>query len=77
MPPPLTVSPVLPEVRVVVTVTFAAGAADSEMPTLPMAPCATDSVLELATIEPVVPVVGPVQATPLRVKAVGLTLVPL
>src|SRR6266700_3915015 len=42
-PPPVTDRPLLPEVNDVATVTFAAGAADSEIPTVPVPPCATDS----------------------------------
>ena len=75
--PPLTLSPVLPEVRAVLTVTFAEGAADSEMPTVPVWLWATDSVVALAWMAPVVPVTPPVQVTPLRVNVVGLVLVPL
>ena len=75
--PPLTLSPVLPEVRAVLTVTFAVGAADSEMPTVPVWPWATDSVVALAWMAPVVPVTLPVQVAPLRVNVVGLVLVPL
>ena len=60
-----------------VTVTLAVGAADSEMPTVPVAPWATDSVVALAWMLPVVPVTPPVQVTPLRVNVVGLVLVPL
>ena len=72
----MTVSPLSPDVRVVVTVTFADGAADSDSPNVPVEPCVTDSVVGLATMLPVVPVTPPVQVTPLRVNAVGLVLVP-
>ena len=72
----MTDKPLFPDVRVVATVTLPAGAADSEMPTVAEPPCGTFSEAGLAVIEPPVPVVCPVQATPLRVKAAGLALVP-
>ena len=57
--PPVTDRPVLPAVRAVVTVTFAAGAADSERPTVPVVPWVTDSAGDVATMVPVaVPVVS-------------------
>ena len=57
--PPVTDRPVLPAVRAVVTVTFAAGAADSEIPTVPVVPWVTDSEVEVAWMLPVVvPVVS-------------------
>ncbi len=77
VPPPVTVSPLSPEVRVVVTVTFADGAADSDSPNVPVEPCFTDTAVGLATMLPVVPVTLPVQVAPLRVNVVGLVLVPL
>jgi hypothetical protein len=76
VPPLVTDRPLLPEARVVATVTLLAGAADSDTPTVAELPCATLSVAGLTVIEPLVPVVWPVQVTPLRVKAVGLVLVP-
>ncbi len=76
-PPPVTDRPLLPEVNDVATVTFAAGAADSEIPTVPVPPCATDNADVLATMLPVEPVTWPVQVTPLSVNTVGLVLVPL
>ena len=57
--PPVTESPVFPAVRAVVTVTFAAGAADSEIPTVPVVPWVTDSEVDVAWMLPVVvPVVS-------------------
>jgi hypothetical protein len=75
--PPVTDSPVLPEVRAVLTVTLDDGAADSEIPTVPLAPCCTVSEVELATRLPVLPPTWPVHAVPFSVNAVGLVLVPL
>ena len=72
----MTDRPVLPDVRLVVTVTLLAGAADSETPTVPVLPCVTDSEVWLAVMVPPPPVVWPVHATPFRVNAVGLVLVP-
>ena len=53
-PPELTDSPVLPEVRATVTVTFDVGAVDSETPKVPVEPWVTDSEAGLATTAGVV-----------------------
>src|SRR5580692_10731637 len=49
VPPELTDRPVLPEVRLTVTVTLAEGAVDRDTPNVPVAPCVTDSDVGLAT----------------------------
>jgi hypothetical protein len=69
------VSPLLP-LLVTVTVTFAAGAEDSDTPTVPVEPWTTDSEAWLTVMVPPPPVAWPVHATPFRVNAVGLVLVP-
>ena len=74
--PPVTLSPVLPAVRAVVTVTFAEGAADSERPTVPVWLWVTDSEVALAWMAAGL-LVTPVQVIPLRVNVVGAVLVPL
>jgi hypothetical protein len=45
VPPPVTDRPVFPELRAVVTVTFAVGAEDSTTASVPLAPCARFSAL--------------------------------
>jgi len=47
--PELTDSPVLPDVRLTVTVTLDVGAVDSDTPKVPLPPWATDSAVGLAT----------------------------
>jgi hypothetical protein len=54
VPPEDTDSPVLPEVRLTVTVTFELGAVDSETPKVPADPWVTDSDAGLATTAGVV-----------------------
>jgi hypothetical protein len=54
VPPEETESPVLPEVRLTVTVTFELGAVESDTPKVPVDPCVTDSDVGLATTAGVV-----------------------
>src|SRR5690242_4267864 len=49
VPPEPTDSPVLPEVRLTVTVTLDVGAVDSDTPNVPVLPWVTDSEVGLAT----------------------------
>ena len=74
--PAVTDSPLFPEVNAVLTVTFAVGAADSDMPTVPVLPWVMFWAVGLTTMLPEL-VVCPVQVTPLSVNDAGLTLVPL
>src|SRR5215469_3084668 len=74
--PPVTDRPLLPEVNAVVTVTFEAGAADSDTPTVPVLPWVMFCAVGLTTMLPP-PEVCPVHWVPLSVNAVGATLVPL
>ena len=71
-----SVSPLLP-LLATDTATFAEGAEDSDTPTVPVEPWATDSEDWLTVMVPgEPPVVWPVHATPFSVNAVGLVLVP-
>jgi hypothetical protein len=75
-PPEDTDRPLFPEVSAVLTVTFAAGAEDSEIPTVPVPPWAMFCDVGLTMRVPE-PEVWPVHCTPFRVNAVGAVLVPL
>ena len=76
-PPAVTDRPLFPDVFAVVTVTFEVGAEDSVIPTVPSLPWVMFCVVGATTMLGLLPVVWPVQATPLTVNAVGLVLVPL
>jgi hypothetical protein len=75
-PPAVTDSPLFPEVSAVVTVTFADGAADSDIPTVPVPPWVMFCAVGLTTRVPEFDV-WPVHCSPFSVKAVGLVFVPL
>jgi hypothetical protein len=75
-PPEDTDRPLFPEVNAVLTVTFAVGAEDSEIPTVPVPPWAMFCDVELTMRVPE-PELWPVHWTPLRVNTVGDVFVPL
>src|SRR6185437_14254585 len=76
-PPPVTESPVFPDVLVVVSVTFEVGAADNETANVPVLPCVADSEVGFATMLAPPLFSCPVHWTPLSENEVGLTLLPL